>query len=141
MHILFALSGHVLFAKVCSMLAPQVLSPASITWRHEEETLKTGATRGQRDIPFVTIYFCSAAPPAFYTSRLSSRMTNSSRWEDESGGRLVRVKEETMGVVAHSEAECTSAGLQCTALTTREKVLNCRNECVERRTNSSAVAQ
>lgn len=24
-HILFALSGHVLFAKICSMLAPQVL--------------------------------------------------------------------------------------------------------------------
>lgn len=24
-HILFALSGHVLFAKICSMLAPQVI--------------------------------------------------------------------------------------------------------------------
>lgn len=28
MHILFALSGHVLFAKICSMLAPQVLPRA-----------------------------------------------------------------------------------------------------------------
>lgn len=33
-HILFALSGHVLFAKICSMLAPQVLllTDALISW-------------------------------------------------------------------------------------------------------------
>lgn len=45
----------------------------ALNWARELAAMRAALTGVQRDIPFVTIYFCGAAPQASYISRLNSR--------------------------------------------------------------------
>lgn len=119
-HILFALSGHVLFAKICSMLAPQVLllTDSLITWlsccreRNVVKDVKGSGLmiRAKRwatvkwsgsacyykysvafEILFVTIYFDNFARRLFITLA-KQQMMNGTRWREKDDCRW-RMKE------------------------------------------------